>query len=297
MIIHICYPCCHVKKCKRMLFKSIDSVAQHNKKNELVFSFLNSSYDDDKMEFEDEDFDRIRKILHNRGVKHDISVFDVSDLMYCFEGCRPLGGQWNAYKRFFINKIYHEYMPGVERVLYLDEDTLCTGSLEKLYTVDMKGRPFWGLINTGTLVSKTPHLETRLSNNKNYINDGLLLIDVRYNIYPKLNKCIKSAEEWHIFGYQYLHDQTIINMFYPAVSEYTKPGNDIKYDRLKVYGHLTRDFYKRYNIIHYWGHKQPGTNYYNYIGNGKENEIDTQIYELIYGKNYNKQTYGKKIQK
>ena len=252
-MIHICYPCCHAESCKRYLKYSIDSVAKHNKK--ISITFLNSAQGNGEMEFNDDDIEVYRQILAKHGIKTPLRVFDVSLLMHKFYKCRSLKGQWNTYKRFFINKVYKTYMPEVNRVLYLDEDTICTGSLEKLYNEDMKGRPYMGFIDAGVWNPKNFKLERQLCKNNKYINAGVILIDVNYDIYPELEKLIQTAEHWHKQRIHYFHDQTIINSLCPSVFKCSMVTRNNKKEGQDYYKDIARAVLKKYNIIHYWGHK------------------------------------------
>ena len=253
-MIHICYPCCHSAKCKHYLYSSIDSVAKYNKN--ITVSLLNSIGPDGNMEFNDDDIEIYRQILAKHGIKTPLRVFDVSLVIDKFHNCRPLKGQWNAYKRLLIHKIYNVYMPKVKRVLYLDEDTVCIGSLKKLYNENMKGRPYMGFIDGSIYKHQIFTFECKLTNNNDYINSGVLLIDVTYDIDSLLKELVPKAEKWHKFFLRYLHDQTIINACHPAYFECSMIDMIHGVSSMKYYTDIINATIDEYNIIHYWGHKK-----------------------------------------
>ena len=165
-------------------------------------------------------------------------------------------------------------MPGVNRVLYLDEDTICTGSLWKLYNEDMKGRPYMGFMDA-CIVNYYPFMpDFTLTHNRNYVNSGVILIDVNYDIYPELDNYIKNAIKWNRLHIPYMHDQTLINMFHPNVFECSKQKRRFHFTYEDYYAQLIISIEKTYNIIHYWRHKRVRKRFFN-------NRWDDVIYKII----------------
>ena len=79
-----------------------------------------------------------------------------------------------AYYRLLITDI----MPDIDRCIYLDADTIIEFNLEKLWNIDLCGKHCAGVLDKN--ISNNPHwIYPLFENAKNYVNSGVLLIDLK----------------------------------------------------------------------------------------------------------------------
>ena len=139
----------------------------------------------------------------------------------------------NRYENAFINRYitqisYYrmslgELLPSLNKIIYLDSDTICLKDLSNLYNLNFKGKIFIGRIIT--------------YNNKNNsfkINAGILLLNLvgmrRLSIEKKVLTLLKNG------FHDSFHDQAIINIFYEKYIGFLPPEfNSIifNYERVK----------------------------------------------------------------
>ena len=129
----------------------------------------------------------------------------------------------------FLDKILPEY---VERVLFLDADTLVMGSIEGLQHLDMRGAAL-AAVPQNRVSARVRSGEIRLySGSSFYFNSGVLLIDL----------AVWRREDCHSMVIDILHkkkqlytpDQTLLNNAVPARLQYQLP---LKYNHLTHYIH------------------------------------------------------------
>ncbi len=165
------------------------------------------------------------------------------------------------YFRIFAVK----YLPNdIDRILYLDADTLVINKLDELYNMDFEGNYFIAATHVKKVVHKFNEIRLGIDENNPYINTGVLLIN--------LNELRKVKIEKEVMDFMQknnkrllLPDQDIINAMY---------GNKIKLiDDLKYnLGDRNLNLYNLNNpkkkigmkwickntiIIHYFGRNKP----------------------------------------
>ena len=170
------------------------------------------------------------------------------------------------YFRIFAVK----YLPNdIDRILYLDADTLVINKLDELYNMDFEGNYFIAATHVKKVVHKFNEIRLGIDENNPYINTGVLLIN--------LNELRKIKIEKEVMDFMQknskkllLPDQDIINVMY---------GNKIKLiDDLKYnLGDRNLNLYNLNNpkkkigikwickntvIIHYFGRNKPWNNGY-----------------------------------
>lgn len=256
---HICYPCCGVPSCIKMLLHSIESLAKHNK--DITIHLLNSNkiYKEvngvtvhEEMEFSNEIIQKIKNILIDNDIHTNLYVYDVTDCMDIFYDLIPLHNQFNAYKRLLLPKLFNKHHPDVNILLYLDEDTLIDGDISKYY-IDFKNTNFIGsydILNT-THIKDIQYYDFK----GNYINSGVLLVNLEKEIYDTLPVKINLSSIYYniLHRYDILHDQFIINMYNHVMI--VTHGN-IKFNHLYVaYFVVLKTFGENFNIYHYHQHK------------------------------------------
>ncbi len=86
----------------------------------------------------------------------------------------PISENYSTYLRLFFNKIYSN----LNKVLFIDSDTLITNSIDKLFNFEFKGKVAAGVVDIG-VYRKNGHYEDSdiLKSTSFYFNAGILLID------------------------------------------------------------------------------------------------------------------------
>lgn len=107
-----------------------------------------------------------------------------------------------AYYRLYLQNLF----PDVDRILYMDGDTIVFQDLSELITLDMKGNYFLGFLDI-----KVKELSKYNLKNGIVLCSGVLLIDLnslrKYNFTDKFNEFLEGN-----LGNIYQHDQTTINV-------------------------------------------------------------------------------------
>jgi len=254
--LHICYPGCI--KLRDLLYTSMSSIIQQNKKVNF-YIFNNNEYDDVSVNLLNEDLQKHNDIYK---CEYTITIIDISPWISIFEDLKTLHSSLNCYARLLIPRVFQLYFPNVKRVIYLDEDTLCLGSLQKLYRYKFS-KDFAACIDWNKYLSKKDMTNKDITNkwlSKNdYICSGILLIKTNFDILNK--RFIKVINLYKIISLYNLpvktHDQFILNMYKTDIisdlrenvnKDDTKTENDI-------YAILSNHYLKEFNIIHDWKYK------------------------------------------
>lgn len=109
----------------------------------------------------------------------------------------------SAYSRLFLADIVNE----IDKIIYMDCDSVINGSLYELWSTDLENYYVAGVLDT---VSNETKLKVGMSENDNYINSGMLLINLKQwrmdNIQKKFIEFINYYN-----GNVFHHDQGVIN--------------------------------------------------------------------------------------
>jgi lipopolysaccharide biosynthesis glycosyltransferase len=84
------------------------------------------------------------------------------------------GAGWTVWLRAFLP----EQLPDVDRVLYLDVDTLVTAPLEPLLATDLGGAPIAAVANVYSPDQRGRVHDLGISDHRRYFNSGVLLLDL-----------------------------------------------------------------------------------------------------------------------
>ena len=146
-----------------------------------------------------------------------------------FPNLKSWNGTMAPNAKAFLDKILPEY---VERVLFLDADTLVMGSIEELQHLDMGGTAL-GAVPQNGITARLRNGEFRLYSGSNfYFNSGVLLFDLgvwrREDCYNMVIDTLKKKK--HLYS----PDQTLLNNAVPARLLYQLP---LKYNHLTHYVH------------------------------------------------------------
>ncbi len=154
----------------------------------------------------------------------------------------------SAYARLFVA----ELLPAeIERVLYLDCDTIVCDNLEALWSTDLQGNTIGSVEDVMSCILQD---EVGISETFHYFCSGVILID--------LNKWRKTNAQQRMLDYLKrrngvvaCHDQTILNgifwndclMLHPRYDALT-PAFLMSYQNLKVYFNIWDQYYSKCEI-------------------------------------------------
>ena len=92
-------------------------------------------------------------------------------------------------------KIFFSRISGVDKMLYIDSDTIINGSLKKLWQENLEGF-YMGMVETYTGGDAKKSLGLPI--NSKFFNDGVAIVNVEYCRENKLiEKCIAGIEYYH----------------------------------------------------------------------------------------------------
>lgn len=163
----------------RCMGTSMASICENNKDEYLVFHILAGK-------LREENIQKIKQLADDFSVEVNLYFLDES----AFQGLPT--------QVHFPLSIYYRYiLPiilDVPRVLYLDADIVCLGSLNKLWTQDLKGNII-GAVSDIEWMGIKRNRALNLQNHQ-YINSGVLLMDiVKWNQFNTLDKVIQALEK------------------------------------------------------------------------------------------------------
>lgn len=163
-----------------------------------------------------------------------------------------LNNKWelpiSAYARLFVAEMVPEH---VERLLYLDCDTIISDSLQELWDTDMEGKTIAAIEDVASCIFQP---ETGLPESYRYICSGIILIDMKKwretHAQMRLLSYLDSRQ-----GVVRHHDQTILNgvfwndchMLHPRYDALT-PTFLMSYENLKAYFRLWDKYYTKKEI-------------------------------------------------
>ena len=185
-------------------------------------------------------------------------------------------GRWRqeTFFRYYVTEI----LPELDRVLWLDADTLVRKSIEELYNIDFEGKSYAGVFDN----SSNPEERVGI---RDYINAGILMINAK-----KLKETKKIKEFWDLVASpEYvgdLPDQDALNIVFK---------NDIKLidDRYNVFPLNPNDLADRLIIdtviVHFVsGHKPWNAQDVEYFEIASERYLTARVFVSEYREMCNK---------
>ena len=149
-----------------------------------------------------------------------------------------------AYYRIVLS----ELLPNIDKIIYLDGDTLTFNDLKEMYDINMDNYYYKGFLDIS--------IDPFLAKNKNYICSGVLLINlenIRKDdiVNEMFNYMIKNNKSL------YFHDQTIINGVCSKKIGILPPKFGIfnQYNFKKLYK-ITKKVYRKKNVQNRYSYKQ-----------------------------------------
>lgn len=154
-----------------ILYSSDNAFAQYAATS--ISSLLSNNIDEEKIviyyidnKINKKNINLIEKIVSNYNRK--IIFIDIDEVTEGFE--RSDNYFISSYARLFASKI-----PDLDKIIYIDCDTIVANSLSELWEIDLKGLLFAGVRDT---ISLEHALSIGLGQNHQYINAGVLLMNV-----------------------------------------------------------------------------------------------------------------------
>lgn len=134
---------------------------------------------------------------------NSVKIIDLSAFLR-----KNMNSKKNVDSRFTKYTLFRLAIPNiidVDRILYLDADTLVVGDISEFYDMDLGADLIAGCRDTG--IAET-HVERYAEGNPNYINAGVILFDLKRIVEEGLHSNWISLCNSHHFP---CHDQDIIN--------------------------------------------------------------------------------------
>ncbi len=175
----------------------------------------------------------------------------------------------NSCLKFFIGSIF----PNIDKMIYLDGDTLILKDLYDLYNVDIENK-YAAVVKDFKVSTKyaTKFFGEMAKKNNGYFNSGMMILNLKKIRDEKLNDVLI---QYRLYGINYFADQDSLNACFNGNVLYLDP----KYNYLSAYTMYDQkevcDFYGRNSILkesdiivyHYAGLKKPWE-----TNDGEENE-------------------------
>lgn len=215
---------------------TIVSILKNNPNDTFVFHVFTDGYSDENK----------KKIIQLAQEQNCCIILYVLH-MEPFAGFHIKVARWSriTYARFYMPKLLQK---DTNRFLYVDADTVCVGSLEKLWNLDLKGHAIGVVMDTPqSIAQRVPYLKLK---HTSYFNDGVMLVD------------IPAWEKQHLtektFSYQdeprkrFLgQDQDILNIVLDGDVYYIPP-------EYNAYGSGEKYYHRDDAIIVHWtGRRKP----------------------------------------
>lgn len=221
-----------------------------------VYSVIHNHKSDAKLHIhiftsgvEEQDFTRVAS-LSRPGVEITRHTVDAEQFAQRWDGVKS-----PMYFRLELS----ERLPEVERCIYLDCDVIVLDDIEKLWNLDLQGRPLGGVADRAGLQKKRCIYNTK----QPMFNSGVLLLDLvqwrRENYPEKLAAFWKKERSWMKFA-----DQGLLNAFFDGNytilpqrwniinSVYRNPPMEGVYSSEEI-----AECIRKPGIVHFTGHHKP----------------------------------------
>ena len=154
-------------------------------------------------------------------------------------------------KNAFFRLSLGELLPNLNKVIYLDSDTICFKDLSQLYNLNFFGKIFLAKI-----------INTESENNKLNVNTGVLLLNLyamrKLKIEEKVLTLLNNG-----FKDPHYHDQAIINIFFQKYVGFLPPEYNVFYPSINRIKEYKKDYGGLYDFdsLYFW-FKYPSIKHY-----------------------------------
>lgn len=177
---------------------SIVSLLENNQEADKIHIYILS---DDLGEQEEKLYQLVKK--YNR----QVTILSTGKLAKWFEkqGVEKFNGGYTTYFRLAAAKL----LPELDKILYIDCDTLIEGELKEFYDTDIDGKP--GAAVRDALLAES-NLSLRRPLHSLYYCAGVMLINLAYwRENDVLEKCLKALSQINLSSTMTAGDQELIN--------------------------------------------------------------------------------------
>jgi len=188
------------------------------------------------------DIEKLKELTQYKNVK--IKIYYIDSKVF---KTLPTTMAWSQaiYYRFIMGKVLYGI---VDKVLYLDADILCIGSLDALPQVEMKENIILAIADhPAGIEEKIKHLSIK---NGKYFNSGVMYIDInKWNdekiAEKSLDLLLKNPEMYQSF------DQDVLNVLLDGKTYFISENWNYIYNL----GYMNHELPKGINLIHFTGDK------------------------------------------
>lgn len=168
--------------------------------------------------------DKLMKLVTRYGrLVHFISMPDINQVERL--GLRKVREKWlfDSYCRMFLDNLLPQ---NLDRILFLDSDTLVTGSLDKLWNYDLQGKCVGAVMEA---FSKQYYSLLGLENSKNaaICNSGVILIDLNLWRKKQIDKGVRECVKNHN-GYVFFMEQGVLNIVLQGEFMFLPPRYNVR---------------------------------------------------------------------
>ena len=213
-----------------LLGVSLESLLENNLNHKEINIFI----------IDDEITEKNKRLLNEEAGKfHRKITYIKKPKIKTLMGVEPVSRNWpdNIFCRLFLPTIFNEY-DNVDRMVYLDTDTLVLGDLSTLWSEDISGYPCGAVLECMSDLHKEC---IGLKRNIPYLNSGVLLIDINQWRELCLEEKCRNFGKAHLSSLEY-PDEGIVNgvlqgqfkILHPKYNN-TTLKNALSYAELKVY--------------------------------------------------------------
>ena len=202
----------------------------------------------------EDDFNKINESINENMHIHPLVVDET-----CFDSAPVLSRISKAtYYRLLLGGFLPE---SVDRVLYIDPDTVVINSLEEIYNIDFNGNIIAAAPHTYGVVESVNRSRLGLNKNSRYVNAGVMMIDVNAWRNKITTREIIEFVAQNIKKLK-LSDQDAINMIFEGeikfIDERKYNLDEKTFHHYSVLGKINLDWVEKNTIIvHFNGGQKP----------------------------------------
>lgn len=180
---------------------------------------------------------------------------------------------WNlpisSYYRIFLADI----LPDVDRIIYLDADTLLTGDLTELWRTDLEENFLAACLDERAYMKKV--FSVLNPRRREYFNSGVLVFDLcLFRKYKTINDfldfLVDTADLYE------LGDQDALNLYFLDAVKLLDSSWNYGVPSYKEYGQINN-----INLLHFYGKAKPLRSFYDYVSDDKIREF-VRLYRKYY---------------
>ena len=209
-------------------------------------------------DFTSKDVENVKK-MEQKGVK--INIVQAKDKNLNYENLGRFASYSISLQKIFIA----DYLKNIDKVLYIDADTLIQGDLSKLYKTNIKDY-YVAAVKDGLMYQFPEHIEEiGLTWRKFYFNSGIMLLNLK-----KIRKDNKISDAIQYFNNnnEVFGDQDVLNVVYGKGVKpisYIYNCNSVYFEKERAeflsdfyqeeVPQTSREVYDNAIILHFAGHK------------------------------------------